>query len=98
VDDYHLLWMIIDYRSIWMIDIVRDRQLPQIICLPTVDDISSMLTDHHPQRLIKILIGWLSSRVNSHHLPFWINIVLFDRKSAAVDEYRSRQMKIVCCS
>jgi hypothetical protein len=57
-----------DYRPIWMIDIVRDRQLgarwyfskihlPQMIISSKADNIPSISADYHPQWLIIILIG-----------------------------------------
>jgi hypothetical protein len=70
VDDYHQFWMIIvqygqTFRSLIYFSKIH---LPQMIFSSEVDDISSMLADHHLQWLIIILSGWLSSPVVDYHL------------------------------
>jgi hypothetical protein len=111
VDQYRWSSSILDdYRPIWMIDNVRDSQLgarwyfsknylPQMKWYVHLGAwLSSSSFDYRPQWLIIISNSWLFSRVNSHHLPSWMNIVLLGTKSAAANEYRSHQMIIICGS
>jgi hypothetical protein len=111
MDQWYRPWQIIERQMIffknsncrrWYIQ-YSSRGDDIYVCRPIIilsGWLSSSMVDYHPQWLSIIYRGWLSSpvvehRVNSHHLPTWINIVLLCRKSA-VDEHLSRQMIIIC--
>jgi hypothetical protein len=70
VNDYHPIWMIANVRDLGARWYFSKIHLPQMIFssrADRADDISYMSADHHPQSLVIIFIGWVSSTEVDYH-------------------------------